>query len=348
MQYAAGDAAVEQHRQGDVGAGAGVHPEQLDHDGADRGDDDRRDDRRDAGEQAERDAGQGDVAEAVTQKGESALHQERADRRCSEPGEHRRDQRAAHELVVEELVHQITPSPGTPGWRSGCAWWWTCAWSSCTTPSTGPVVRDCARFEHDGAVDQLAQRAELVGHQEDRRSFQHESVQEVGKYLLVLVVDPGGGLVHDQQLGLGGQCAGDEGALLHSARELAECRSAAVGKADSGDRGSDGSGVLGGAPADVRAVGESPARDHLSYGRGNSGDRARTLGHVAEAAALREVSQGSAEQLDRAGGHRHQPDRRAYERRLARAVGAEQGDELTGSRPRGRPVAGQVDHRSRR
>ncbi len=48
----------------------------------------------DAGEQSEGDTRERDVTEPVAEQGESALHEEGADRRCGEPGEHGRDQRA--------------------------------------------------------------------------------------------------------------------------------------------------------------------------------------------------------------------------------------------------------------
>ena len=90
-QHAAGQAAVEQQRQGDVAVGVAALADQLDQ---------RRrratatttavQRRRGAGEQAERDAGDGDVADAVAHQGEPALHEVGADGGRGEAGEQRR------------------------------------------------------------------------------------------------------------------------------------------------------------------------------------------------------------------------------------------------------------------
>ena len=80
--HAAGDAAVEQHGQRDVAAGAAAGPDQLDGDRADDGRDQRRQHRAVPVSTPTADAGQGDVAHAVADQGQPALHQEDADQRA--------------------------------------------------------------------------------------------------------------------------------------------------------------------------------------------------------------------------------------------------------------------------
>ena len=76
--------------------------DQLDEHGAEHGDDHRGPHGRVTGEQAEPDAGHGDVADAVTHQGQPALHEVGADRRGGQAGEERRQQRPHHERVVEQ------------------------------------------------------------------------------------------------------------------------------------------------------------------------------------------------------------------------------------------------------
>ena len=86
-----------------------------------------------AGEQAERDAGDGDVADAVAQQGQPPLHEEGADRGRGQPGEEGGEQRPLHEVAaqeVEELGEAHRPpsrgscdivSKGEPTWGT-----WSC------------------------------------------------------------------------------------------------------------------------------------------------------------------------------------------------------------------------------
>ncbi len=238
------------------------------------------------------------MTESVAEQGESALHQEGADRGRGETGEHGRDQRATHEVVVEELEHQITPSPGTPGVALVLGVVVHVGVVLVHDAVDGSVVRDRAGIEHDSAIDQLSQRPELVRDEQDGSAFFDETTQQLGEHLLVLVVDPRGGLVHDEQLRLGREGSRDQRTLLHAARKLIEGRAAAIGQADAGDGGGDRRVVGGGVAPDIRAIGQTSARDDFAYGRRHAGDGARALRYVAQASTLAEVSQGSAEQLN--------------------------------------------------
>ena len=86
-QHATGEAAVEEQGQRDVAVGVAALADDLDQHGAEDRDDDGGPRRRGVGEQADRDAGDGDVADAVTQQGEAALHEEGADRRRGQAGQ---------------------------------------------------------------------------------------------------------------------------------------------------------------------------------------------------------------------------------------------------------------------
>ena len=85
-EHAAGEAAVEEQGQRDVAVGVAALADHLDQHGAEDRDDDGRPGRGGAGEQAERDTGDGDVADAVAEQGEPALDEEGADRGRGEAG----------------------------------------------------------------------------------------------------------------------------------------------------------------------------------------------------------------------------------------------------------------------
>ena len=91
QHHAGRDAAVEEDGERDVGAGAAAGPDQLDGDRADDRDDERGQDGRRLGEHPDRHAGQGDVAEPVTDEGQPPLHEVDADRRGGRADEDRRD-----------------------------------------------------------------------------------------------------------------------------------------------------------------------------------------------------------------------------------------------------------------
>ena len=132
---AGGDAAVEQHRQRDVAAGAAAGADQLDERPRPRR---RRPARsstgRGAGEHADRHAGQGDVAHAVADEGQPALDEEDADHRGGEADEQRGEQGPLHEVVGEQLGTAAPPARSSgpaAGVRRGRwsgavlgSWWW--------------------------------------------------------------------------------------------------------------------------------------------------------------------------------------------------------------------------------
>ena len=69
---------------------------------------------------------------------------------------------------------------------------------------------------------------EVVGREQDREAARVQVVEQVQDLVAQARVDAGGRLVHEQQLGLAEQRAGDEDALLLAARQLADVAVAEV------------------------------------------------------------------------------------------------------------------------
>ena len=170
-------------------------------DGAGDGDQHGGEQGRDAGEQAERDAGEGHVPEPVAEQREPTLHEERPDGRRGQPGERCGDQGTPHEVVVEQLDHRNTPSPpSTSGlWLGRLAWWWTCSCSSgdrrprhrCTTrPSPRTTARSTSAHE-----------AQLVRDDQHRGPLVRPGRRAARRASPVVLVDPGRRLIHDEQVG---------------------------------------------------------------------------------------------------------------------------------------------------
>ena len=168
-----------------------------------------------------------------------------------------------------------------------------------------------------------------MGDKQNRCAFLDESTQQLGEHLLVLVVDSGGGLIHDEQVCLGRQGPRDQSTLLHASRQLIERRAATVCEPDAGDGSGHRDGVSRRAASDVGTIGQTATRYDFAHGRWHAGNCARSLRHVAKPPPFAKVGQGRAEQLNCARGHRHQSDRGTYQCRLARAIGSEQRDKLT-------------------
>src|SRR5262249_11132449 len=78
--------------------------------------------------QAEADAGERDVADAVADQGEPALDKVDAERRSGQAGDEDPGQGPLHEVVHEE-VHRPFHMPGWSSRACGCTWsWWGSAW----------------------------------------------------------------------------------------------------------------------------------------------------------------------------------------------------------------------------
>ena len=89
--------------------------------GADDGDDERGQHRGGAGEQADRDAGEGDVPDAVADQRQPALDEVDADHRGGEADEQGGEQRPLHEVVGEQAQARSAPPAGRAGPRPASA-----------------------------------------------------------------------------------------------------------------------------------------------------------------------------------------------------------------------------------
>ena len=217
---------------------------------------------------------------------------------------------------------------GGPSW-----WWWVCGSpydGSCTSWSARrrPVVGDPPVAHHDRAVDERRQRAELVGDQDDGRAGVLEAAERVGERLLARQVDACGRLVEHEQVGLAGQCAGDQHPLLLAAGERGDAVVATVGEADDVERVVDGGPVGARERAQQPAAGQPAGGDHLPHRGGHAGGGARALRHEADPRPRVVLGERRAEQPQLARGQRQQAGDGADERGLAGAVRAHQGHEL--------------------
>ena len=167
-----------------------------------------------------------------------------------------------------------------------------------------------------------------MGDQQHRGALVHEPAEQLGERLLVLVVDAGCRLVHDEQVGVARERPCDERPLLLAAGQLGERGAQAVGEADAGDGADDGVVIGLAGEADERPAREPTAHDDLLDRGRDAGDGARVLWYVSQPTPVAELRQRRAEQLDLPLVERDQSDRRPHQGRLARPVGAEQCDDL--------------------
>lgn len=196
------------------------------------------------------------------------------------------------------------------------------------------------------AVHERRQRTQLVRDHDDSRACACEFGEDLREHLGALGVDARGRLVHDDEVGVGHQRAGDVGPLLLPAGQLGDGPVGQRGQPDPVDP-LGRRPLLGTAgPADQGLAREDAAEDHLGDGGGHPGGDLGALGHVPEPRPAGEPSEWFAEQLDRAA-ERDEADESADEGRLARSVGAEDRDELAGGDLEVDPAqhrgAGQVD-----
>src|SRR2546423_7056853 len=148
----------------------------------------------------------------------------------------------------------------------------------------GVAVEDDRSPDEDEPLDVALDRAELVGDEEDGRAeLAVELVEQGGERLLRVDVDPGRRLVEDEQLGLSGECLGDQGALLLPSREGGDRASGESIEADPLDRGFDPGAVILPESADDPDPRPAPRRDELSPGYGRLDPSLRALVQVADA-----------------------------------------------------------------
>ena len=162
-----------------------------------------------------------------------------------------------------------------------------------------------------------------------------ELAQRGRERLLAGRVDPGGRLVEHQQVGLAGQGAGDQGALLLAAGQGGDRVVDPVQQADIGERVAYGRAVGRARGPEDSAPGQPARGHHLADGGRHAAAGAQPLRHVADPGPVLEAAQVGAEQLDVAAARRHQAEHGADQGRLAGAVGAEDRDHLARPAPAG-------------
>ena len=255
-----------------------------------------------------------DVAEAVAEQRQPALHQVGADGRCGQAGDDGRDQGRTHERQQEQLDH-----PGPPGGcrsgsrRAGCGRGAPragggAARAACSD-SGAPSCDDAAVREHHRAVDQRGQRAELVGDEHDVAPRSFSTARASG-------AAPPGWAGRRPRSGSSRKNASGSPASARAIstrcccppERVATLSALAIGEADDLER------VVDRAPVGPRERGEQPAateptgRDDLAHRGGHAGRGAGALRDEADAVPLTEPGERGAEELDRPGGDR--PERR--------------------------------------
>ena len=192
-------------------------------------------------------------------------------------------------------------------------------------------VRDAfhqAVAQHRGTVDQRGEGAQLVQDEQDGGAVGDQLAQCLGEHRLAVQVHSGKRLVHDQELGFTGQRAGDQHTLVLAAGEGVDGVLGTARHTDQLQGSAHGRPVLAAQGAQPRTR-EAPGGDHLAHRGGDASGGGGALRHVADAAPVAEAGEGGAEEFEVAAGERHLPDDRAHGRGLARAVGPEQGEDLS-------------------
>src|SRR5665647_862056 len=204
------------------------------------------------------------------------------------------------------------------------------------------IEGDPALVDLDDAGEDSAQGLELMGDDQHRCSARGQSGENLAQDLLTGQVDAGGGLVHDQDVGLGGQGPGDQHATLLATGEGAHIDCGPVIQSDDGKGLLDDSPVLVVRPAQPALVGEPPDRDDLRDGRANGSGQGMPLRHVPEAGMVVETVDRRAEEGYLAAEVVVEAEQPLDQCRLAGTVGAQYRDDLTGM-----DVQGDVgDHRA--
>src|SRR5262245_29177460 len=192
-------------------------------------------------------------------------------------------------------------------------------------------VEDQAAVETGELGDLAGDHPDVVAHQDQGHvALAVQVAQHRVEARLRLRIDAAGGLVEDQELGVGDEGAGDQHALLLPRRQGADAGPGVSGHAD-----------LAQDLGDARALGRADApeqtesrhetgRDDLADGGGQAGVERRFLGDVAEAPPLAKCRGRVAEQEDAAMLGRQEPEHDPEQRGLARAIRADDAEEVAG------------------
>ena len=175
---------------------------------------------------------------------------------------------------------------------SSSSWWWL--WCSCSTSASR--ARNTSRGPSKRMPPPSTTTTRVTTSTNASISWVTTSIvtpssgqpaEHLGEDVLVGGVDPGGRLVHEQHVGLGGERAGDEHPALLPAREGADVGPGAVGEADDVERTGDDLPV--GRPTAVRTSDcrtSRPVATISSAVARTDPERVCRCGHVAEAGVV--------------------------------------------------------------
>ena len=198
----------------------------------------------------------------------------------------------------------MTAGRGSSAGACGCTWSWPGrAHSPCGTRRHA-LVHDPAGVQDDRAGDQRLQRPQLVGDEHDRTALADQVAERGGERLLAAGVDAGRRLVHDEGVGLAGEGARDQHALLLAAGQLLRGVAGAVGHADRPQRAVHGRAVGGRGRAEPRLPRDPARGDDLAYGRRHPAADRQALRDVPDALPVAEPRRRHAVQLGPAGRQR--------------------------------------------
>src|SRR5262245_6437407 len=192
-------------------------------------------------------------------------------------------------------------------------------------------VEDQAAVETGELGDLAGDHPDVVAHQDQGHvALAVQVAQHRVEARLRLRIDAAGGLVEDQELGVGDEGAGDQHALLLPGRQGADAGPGVGGHADLAQDLGDAR-ALGRADAPEQTESRHEAgRDDFADGRGQAGVERRLLRDVAHAPPLAKRGGRVAEQQDAALLGWQEPEHDPQPRGLARAVRADDAEEVAG------------------
>ena len=123
------------------------------------------------------------------------------------------------------------------------------------------VERDPPSVDDDDPGHQVGEGGQLVGDDDEGEALGDEPREHLDQPVLAGDVDPGRRFVHDEDVGLAGQCAGNEHAALLAPGQGADIDAGPVGEADEFERPADLLPVGAGGDAQPGLPGQS-ARGH--------------------------------------------------------------------------------------
>jgi hypothetical protein len=192
----------------------------------------------------------------------------------------------------------------------------------------GTIEEDAAAHEHEPLHEPL-DGAELVRDVENGGAeLDAELLEQLRERFLRVHVDPGSGLVEDDEVGLPCEGLRDLGPLALPARESVNRRGGALEQPDALDRFPNGRSILRREGAEEPSPGNAPRRHELADGYGRLDPQKRSLRKVAQPNSAFEAVGRLAEEKGLAGRGPLQAEGEADERGLSAPVRTGDADEL--------------------